>query len=71
MLLKVQLYLRSPWSQEKYLEWFGISLRTVDLSPEQFTALLTTHIAQRGLEILLECEFKIDVTKMDLLKRLE
>ena len=28
-------------------------------------------IAQRGLEILLECEFKIDVTKMDLLKRLE
>jgi len=34
-------------------------------------AYYPSPIAQRGLEILLECEFKIDVTKMDLLKRLE
>ena len=34
-------------------------------------AYYPSPIAQRGLEILLECEFKIDVKKIDILKRLE
>ena len=54
-------------SQEKYLERFGISLRTVDPSPEQFTARHTTHPLSHNED----WKFFWNANSINLLKRIE